>query len=43
MAEHDLNAVAFPKLDEGQMAALARCAGVSLKRYRGWTKAHRGW
>jgi len=34
MAESDLRAVAFPKLDEAQMAALARCAGVSLKRYR---------
>jgi hypothetical protein len=25
MAEHDLRAVAFPKLDEAQMAALGRC------------------
>src|SRR2546422_6765169 len=34
MAEHDLHTVAFPKLDEAQIAALGRCAGASLKRYR---------
>jgi thioredoxin reductase (NADPH) len=34
MAEHDLNAVAFPKLDEAQMASLASCPLTSLKRYR---------
>src|ERR1700755_1276100 len=33
LAEHDLNAVAFPKLDEAQMNALARCGGGTLKRY----------
>ncbi len=33
LAEHDLNAVAFPKLDEAQMNALARCGGATLKRY----------
>ena len=34
MDEHELYAVAFPMLDEAQMAALGRCAGASLKRYR---------
>ena len=34
MAEHDLHAVAFPKLDEAQMAALGRCPLTKLKRYR---------
>lgn len=34
MAEHDLNAVAFPRLTEAQMAALARCPLTRLKRYR---------
>jgi signal-transduction protein with cAMP-binding, CBS, and nucleotidyltransferase domain len=34
MAEYDLNAVAFPKLDEAQMAALGGCAKASLKEYR---------
>jgi thioredoxin reductase (NADPH) len=34
MAEHDLNDVAFPKLDEAQMASLASCPLASLKRYR---------
>jgi thioredoxin reductase (NADPH) len=34
MAEHDLHAVAFPRLDESRIAALGRCAGVTLKRYR---------
>ena len=34
MAEHDLNAVAFPKLDEAQMASLERCPLTTLKRYR---------
>ena len=33
MAENDLNAVAFPKLDEAQMAALERCPLTTLKRY----------
>jgi cyclic nucleotide-binding protein len=33
MIEHDLRAVAFPTLDEGQLAALERCAGAALKRY----------
>ena len=32
MAENDLNAVAFPKLDEAQMAALGRCPLTKLKR-----------
>src|SRR4051794_10064760 len=34
MAEHDLDAIAFPKLDEGQMAALGRCPLTKLRRYR---------
>ncbi len=34
MAESDLRAVAFPKLDDEQMNALAHCAGAALKRYR---------
>jgi thioredoxin reductase (NADPH) len=34
MAEHDLHAVAFPKLDEAHIAALERCIGVSPKRYQ---------
>ena len=34
MAEQDLRDVAFPRLDEAQVARLARCAGASVKRYR---------
>jgi thioredoxin reductase (NADPH) len=34
MAEHDLRAVAFPKLDEADMAALGRCASAQVNRYR---------
>jgi thioredoxin reductase (NADPH) len=34
MAEHDLHAVAFPRLTEAQMAALGRCAGALLRHYR---------
>src|ERR1700730_10647995 len=34
MAEHDLEAVAFPKLDEAQLAALERCPLTVLKRCR---------
>ena len=34
MTEHDLRDVAFPKLDESQMAALGRCPLTVLKRYR---------
>ena len=34
MAENDLRAVAFPKLDEADMAALGRCAGAQVNRYR---------
>ncbi len=33
MVAHDLHAVAFPTLDEAQVAALGRCTGASLKRY----------
>jgi len=38
MAENDLRAAAFPKLDETQIAALGRCAEVSLKQYRAGEK-----
>ena len=34
MSKHDLNSVAFPKLDEAQMASLGNCGGAMLKRYR---------
>ena len=34
MAEHDLHSVAFPTLDEAQMASLGRCPLTTLKRYR---------
>ena len=33
MAAQDLNAIAFPKLDEGQMAKLGRYAGESPKKF----------
>lgn len=38
MTEHDLRAVAFPRLDESHMAALGRCPLTVLKRYRGGDK-----
>jgi thioredoxin reductase (NADPH) len=34
MPNHDLNAAAFPKLDDGQMTALERCPLTVLKRFR---------
>ncbi|HZY87274.1 MAG TPA: cyclic nucleotide-binding domain-containing protein [Gemmataceae bacterium] len=34
MAEPDLRAVAFPTLDEAQLAALGRCAGATPQRFR---------
>jgi thioredoxin reductase (NADPH) len=34
MAEYDLHAVAFPTLNEAQVAELERCAGGSLKRFQ---------
>ncbi len=34
MVAHDLHTVAFPKLEEAQMAALGRCPLTTLKRYR---------
>jgi thioredoxin reductase (NADPH) len=34
VAEHNLQAVAYPKLDEAEMAALGRCPLTRLKRYR---------
>jgi thioredoxin reductase (NADPH) len=33
MAEHDLQSVAFPRLDESQISALAGCAAAQLIRY----------
>ena len=33
MAEHDLHAVAFPKLSEAQLAALGRCSLTRLRRF----------
>jgi thioredoxin reductase (NADPH) len=38
MAADDLRAVAFPTLDEAQIARLGRCAGASLGRYRAGQK-----
>jgi thioredoxin reductase (NADPH) len=38
MVEHDLHSVAFPRLDEAQMAALGRCPKSTLKRYRAGEK-----
>jgi thioredoxin reductase (NADPH) len=35
MTGYDLHSVAFPKLDEGQLASLGRCPLTTLKRYRG--------
>ena len=32
MSGPDLRAVAYPTLDEAQIAALGRCAGASLQR-----------
>ena len=34
MAEQDLHAVAFPSLDESQVAAIGHCTGASLAEYR---------
>ncbi|MCW3100944.1 MAG: thioredoxin reductase [Chthonomonadaceae bacterium] len=33
MAEHDLDSVAFPTLDDAQLSALKRCGGATLKKY----------
>src|SRR5262249_54145809 len=33
MAEHDLHAVAFPKLAEAQLVALSRCSLTRLRRF----------
>ena len=33
MVRSDLNAAAFPELDDAQMAAIGDCAGASLERY----------
>ena len=33
VADNDLNAAAFPRLDDAQMAALEQCAGTMLQRY----------
>jgi hypothetical protein len=34
MAERDLNAIAFPKLDDEQIAKLGRYAGAPPKKFR---------
>jgi thioredoxin reductase (NADPH) len=34
MAQHDLHDVAFPRLDEEQIAEIARCPGAALGQYR---------
>src|SRR3954452_9834525 len=34
MAEHDLDAIALPTLNEAQMTALGRCPLTKLRRYR---------
>src|SRR5262249_28742965 len=34
MVEHDLASVAFPRLDERQMAELERCTSAARKKYR---------
>ena len=38
MAEQNLDAIAFPKLDESQIAQLSRCAEVTLERYEAGRK-----
>jgi thioredoxin reductase (NADPH) len=38
VAGHELDAVAFPKFNESQLAALARCPKTTLKRYRNGEK-----
>jgi thioredoxin reductase (NADPH) len=38
MSEHDLHAVAFPRLDDAQMTALGSCAGATLKQYKAGEK-----
>jgi thioredoxin reductase (NADPH) len=38
MAEHDLQSVAFPRLDQSQISALAGCAAASLVRYKAGQK-----
>ena len=38
MAEHDLHAVAFPKLTEAQLAALGRCSLTKLRRFHAGEK-----
>lgn len=35
MAQHDVHNATFPTLDQGWIAILVRCAGASLKQYRG--------
>ena len=38
MTEHDLTAVALPKLDEGQMALLERCLLTTRRQFRAGEK-----
>jgi len=43
MAAHDLYSIAFPVLDDAQIAALGRCAEATLRRWRdGETLFHIG-
>ena len=42
MAEHDLHAVAFPKLTEAQLAALGRCSLTRLRRFHAGEKLSLG-
>ena len=36
MTEHNRQSIAFPTLDESQVAALGRCTLAAPKRYRDW-------
>ncbi|MDB5305285.1 MAG: hypothetical protein JWM97_2834 [Phycisphaerales bacterium] len=33
MADNDLHATAFPRLDDTQIASLGQCAGAPLRKY----------
>ena len=41
MAEHDLQTIAFPVLDESQLASLVRCSRGSIKRFQDGQKLFR--
>jgi thioredoxin reductase (NADPH) len=38
MAEHDLQTIAFPRLEESQLSMLGKCPNTSLKRHRAGVK-----